>query len=1062
MLGPVECLVAGQPVVLGRVQERCVLAVLLLNLGRVVSVARLVELLWDGQPPARAQALVHTQVSRLRSTLRAAGAETYGVRLLTRGAGYTIEVRPDMVDAYRFRSLVEQARQDANPAVRSARLREALALWRGPAIADATTSRIDGQIRAGLDEQRLAALEDRIEADLADGRHLELVPELTDLVAQHPLRERLVGLLMLALYRSGQQARALATYRHTRQLLIDELGIEPAAELRRLEQAMLTQDPALDPPISNAPPLPAAASTSWRGPRSHLTSIIGRQGELATLTKLLHDHRLVTVVGVGGVGKTTLALHAAEAAAAALPRDVAVAALAPARDEDDLVFTVGALLGINGANVPETLDGIERFLRERPHLLVLDNCEHLTAACARILRRLLSASPRLVVLATSREPLGLPEETVWRLEPLQVPDHDRAPAPSVPSVALFLRRAGESVLGFTPSPADLAAIGRICRRVDGLPLALELAASRLRALQPDRLADHLEEGFGLLTDVGATPSALVATLDWSYRLLAPLEQRLLARLSVFRGGFDAATAQRVCDAAPLTYDQVLPTLASLVDRSLVQPYDVSGAPRYRLLEVVRDYAAIRLAALEPTSEIADRHLSHWLNTARSIATLPTIDAQMRGWNALEADIDNLRAAAEYGYESGRSADVVELTTLLYNLWQIGPHRDAEKQRWLERAEAHLLDCRPEIRCVVVFSRICILSAQDDNVAALELLPVALPELHTHRTAEYLEARIVKVRTLIRLLSPDSLTEAADVVALARTATDAHYQLHALAAHAEALITWGRYDEAAELCGRLDLTGAAANSADVARLLMMRCLAALGRGDLARAVADEALLREELTGKINFLHHAQPALPRALLALATESPQRARNTVATIVAQLDERYPPTTSWAYRFRILLAEAERRLGRLDRALSTLADGLAQGINRSDFTKTLPAVLVAALLAADLGDDETSEALARDWDRLRRRLGLPAPLSFAAVVSSRLGIDPDAPAPGPADDERDGQEIHRLIRRSYEWCLLRIGQGARTWPGNPLPAGATPSRLPSARPPTRPSNALLDSEHS
>lgn len=1058
MLGPVECLVAGKPVTLGRVQERCVLAVLLLNLGQMVPVARLIELLWDGQPPVRAQALVHTQVSRLRSTLRAAGAETYGVRLLTRGTGYTIETLPDAVDAYRFRSLVEQARQDADPAVRSARLREALALWRGPAIADATTSRIDEQIRAGLEEQRLAALEDRIEADLAAGRHLELVPELTDVVAQHPLRERLVGLLMLALYRSGQQARALTTYRHTRQLLIDELGIEPAAELRRLEQAVLAQDPALDPPISVAAPPPAPAATSWRGPRSHLTSIVGRQGELAALTKLLHDHRLVTVVGVGGVGKTTLALHATEAAAAALSRDVVVAVLAPARDEEDIVFTIGALLGVNGTTVPETLDGIERLLRERPHLLVLDNCEHLSAACARILRRLLSASPRLVVLATSREPLGLPEETVWRLDPLQVPDHDAAPAPSVPSVALFLRRAGESVPGFTPTPADLAAIGRICRRVDGLPLALELAASRLRALPADWLADHLEEGFGLLTDAGATPNALVATLDWSYRLLGPLEQRLLARLSVFRSGFDAAIAQRVCGTAPLTHDQVLLTLAALVDRSLVQPYEANGVRRYRLLEVVRDYAAARLVDIEPASDVENRHLDHWLDTARGIGSRPTFDEQLRDWATLSEDIDNLRAAAEYGYSSGRSTDVVELTVLQFDFWAgIARNSHAELERWFEWATPHLLDCPPKVRWRAVFQRACLLSLRDDNLGALRLLRPALPELRIHHHNDYLEARITELRLLTRLLDPAALTCATEMMPITN-ATDPHYELHSVAAHAEALITWGRYHEAAALCDRPDLITAPASPGDVARLLGMRCLAALGCGDLAGAAANEALLHEHQRRQGNFLHAAASALPRALLALATEPPQRARSALAAIVGELDERYPATTSWAYGFRILLAEAERRLGRLDEALSTLVDGLSQGINRSDYTKTLPAVLVTALLAADLGDDETSHALARDWDRLRRQLGLPAPLGLAEVVSSRLAIDPPAQAPWPADHERDGREIQRLIRRSYEWCVLRIGQGSTTPLINPLPETEAQAACLDQRPLARPSDALLD----
>jgi predicted ATPase/DNA-binding SARP family transcriptional activator len=1040
LLGPVECVVAGQSLALGRVQERCVLAVLLLDLGRVVSVGRLVELLWDVEPPASAQSLVHTHVSRLRATLREAGAEQYGVRLLTRGSGYTIEAPSDAVDVYRFRQLVMDSRQTIDPVARSAGLREALALWRGPAVADATTSRIREQIRAGLDEQRLAALEDRVEADLAVGRHQELVAELTDLVAQYPLRERLVGLLMLALYRSGQQSRALVTYRRTRQLLIDDLGIEPGGDLRRMEQAVLTQDPALDPPTGGGsvphPPPP----TAWTGPRSHLTTIVGRQSELATLTALLQSHRLVTVVGVGGVGKTTLALHAAEAVAPKLPSDVAVAMLASVRDEEEVVFAIGALLGVSGASVAETLDGVERVIRERAHLLVLDNCEHLVTACVRVMRRLLSASPRLMVLATSRVPLGLPEETVWRLEPLQVPPDDSPPAASVPSVALFLRRADESVPGFAPTSEDLSAIGRICRRVDGLPLALELAASRLRALPAHRLADHLERDFGVLSTGADAPSPLVATLDWSYRLLGRREQLLFARLSVFRGGFDITAAERVCGAAPLAPDQVLPTVAALVDRSLIQPYNANGVCRYRLLEVVRDYAGARLAELEADGRIEDRHLDHWLDTARAIAQRPRFYEQLRGWIALDDDIDNLRAAAEYGYARRRTADVVELTTLLFDFW-VGSssYRHAELERWFERAAPYFPDCRPEVRCLAVFHCVCLLGLRDDNIGALKLLRPALPELRTHRYDDYLEARTTEVRMLTRLLDPAALSRGAEVLAMVQAATDPHYQLHGAAMYAEALITWGRYDEAAELCARYPLTDSAASPADVIRFLAMRCLAAIGRGDFVAAAADEALLREQRSKQGNFLHVAASALPRALLALVTEPPARARSVVARIVADLDERYPPTMSWAYSFRILWAEAARRLGHLDQALRVLTDGLDHGVTSSDYTKTMPGVVIAALLATDLGDAAVGEELIRDWDAVRHRLGLPAPLGLAGVVASRLGPDTAVPVRPAAGHQSNDQDLRGLVSRAHEWCVTR-----RTADASPIAATAlyTPTK--------------------
>lgn len=286
LLGPVECRVQGEPVRLGRPQARAVLAILLLERGRVVPIERLFQLLWEGRPPPGARSTVQSHVSRLRTALLAAGAERYGVGLETHGTGYLVEAPADAVDLSRFRTLVGRARRHPDLGERVAGLRAALGLCRGPALAD-LPGPVRDQLAPGLDELVIGVWEECIDLELALGRHRELLEELAALVARHPLRERLVGQLMLAQYRSGQQAAALATYRATRQRLVDELGIEPGAELRELEQAVLAQDPAL----------------GWRGPRSRLTSIVGREAELAELSTLLADRRLVTVLGVGGVGK---------------------------------------------------------------------------------------------------------------------------------------------------------------------------------------------------------------------------------------------------------------------------------------------------------------------------------------------------------------------------------------------------------------------------------------------------------------------------------------------------------------------------------------------------------------------------------------------------------------------------------------------------------------------------------------------------------------------------------------------------------------------------------------
>jgi predicted ATPase/DNA-binding SARP family transcriptional activator len=1020
LLGAVECAVEQRPVPLGRPQERCVLAVLLLDLGRVVSLDRLVDLLWDDEPPARARSMVHTHVSRLRAKLREAGAERYGVRLLTRGQGYLVEAPPEAVDVHRFHRLVERARAQTVPAERAAILRDALALWHGPPLADAATTRIREQLCAGLDEQRISALEDRAEADLAAGRQHELVTELTDLVARHPLRERLVGLLMLALYRSGQQARALATYRATRQRLVDELGIGPSAALRRLEQSMLSQDPALDPPravglLTFAGPLDAApAPVTWSGRRSHLRTIVGRVPELGRLAALLTDHRLVTMVGVGGVGKTTLALHATQAAAAALARHVAVATLAPARGKDDAILAIAGLFGVVGVTVDEAMSGIERSLNERPYILVLDNCEHLVPECAGIVRRLLSTSPDLIILATSREPLGVPEETVWRLEPLAVPATAGPPDVSVPSVALFLRRVGEAMPGFTPTPADLTAIGRICRRVDGLPLALELAASRLRALTAEQLADHLEHGLGLITGNADAPSPLAATLEWSYRLLSPAEQRLIARLSVFRGGFDATAAERVCGTPPLAAEQILPTLAALLDRSLVQAYDSEDGRRYRLLEVVRAYAAGHLTGTEPAA-VADRHLDYWLQTARSIAGRPNFGDQLSGWSGLGEDLDNLRAAAEHGYRHGRIADAVELTTLLFDCWMAGTHF-VEVERWFERATPHLPSCRPQVRCLATLHRAALLGLRDDHLGALALLRPALPELRVHHADDYLEARITEVRTMTRLLDPAAVPLAVEVEEMVGAAPDPHHRLHGASMLAEALLAWGRYAEAERVCARMEPAGESVSPADTIRFLAMRCMAALGLGDLAAATATESLLQETRGGTASFLHTATSALPSALLALVAGPAPRARTVIADIVRVLDERYPPTMSRAYGYRILLAEVDRRLGHPHRARSTLAAGLAEGVRRTDFMHTLSGVLVAGLLATDLGDEAAGKELIHGWNGLRRKLGLPVPLGFAGVLAGELSPQPAADGLDPAGEWCE-HDLRQLLESAHRW---------------------------------------------
>lgn len=1002
LLGPLECRVRGESVPLGRPQARAVLAVLLLERGRVVTLDRLSQLLWEGRPPPAARSTIQSHISRLRGVLRAAGAERYGVRLLSHGTGYRLEAPTEAVDLARFQTLLGEARDQPDPAARAAGLRAALALCRGPALAD-LVGPIRSRLAPALDELTAQVHEEAAELELSLGRHRELIGELAALVARYPLRERPVSLLMLAQYRSGRQADALATYRAARQRLVDQLGIEPGAELRELEQAILAQDLALRLPAS-AVPLVDRPQVTWRGPRSRLTSIVGRERELTELSLLLADHRLVTVVGIGGVGKTTLALHLAESLPASRVRAVTVLPLAPVWGEDEAVLALGAILEVRGATVRELLAACAAALARQPQLLVLDNCEHLTAAAAGLVRKLLAASSDLRVLATSREPLGLSEEMVWRLEPLPVPAGEPAKLTESAAVKLFLRRARETDRTFTHDPSNLAAAARIARAVDGLPLALELAAGRLRSFAAPDLADqlerHLERDLGLLaTDrhqADPRHTAVTSTLDWSYRLLTSEQQRLLTRLSVFRGGFTAAAAQAVCGGRPLHPDRVPDLLVSLVERSLVQPYDVAQG-RYRLLEVVRSDAGQRLVASGEADAMAGRHLAHWLGLARANDRRPH-DDRIAGLLALLPELENLRAALDHGYATGRVGEAVELTGLLFDLWSVHDQSMAEGDHWLSRAEPHLAACPPELRALMLFNRGVMLAHRHDYRAGYPLVRLAAEA--AGNPGQRAEAAIGAVRAAVRLLLPDAPAQAEQEFARWSTADDPHLLLHAMAMRGEALLVWGRYRQALELCDRYAAEAAASSPADEIRYHVVRCLAALGCRDLQLADAAAGALRRALERPGSYLAFATPAQALGLHALIRQPDDMAIASLAGLIRTADVLHLPSSSPAYALRILLAEARRRSGQPTAARALLAQALGDAAGRSNYMDSLPGVVGAALLAADLGDWAEASRLAGGWDRTRRQLGLPAPLGFAEPVAEVFGLDPAAgPLPdGPA----------------------------------------------------------------
>jgi predicted ATPase/DNA-binding SARP family transcriptional activator len=664
ILGPLQVLQGALTVRITGPRERALLTVLLLRPGEATSADHLIDLLWGENPPGNAPNALQAVVTRVRKALGPHGRDL----LVTRTPGYVLAVGPDQVDAVRFQRLIAQARGllQRDPATASRLLAEALGLWGGPALQDLAGHPLAQHEIERLEELRLAALETRIEADLALGRHGEVIGELRALVTAHPFRERLRGQLMLALYRAGRQADALEVYQQTRTLLGEELGVDPEPTLQALHQQILRQDPSLAAPVPTR-----------RGPihalPARISSFVGRAAELTDLRRLLARSRLVTVIGPGGSGKTSLAVEAARttvdaqegqdaaAAAGAAAAAVAFVDLAPVTDPAHLPGAVAAALGMRsgsggvaGTPTPPEVQ-LEDFLRAtQPLLLVLDNCEHLVEAVAHLTDRLLRAASGARVLATSREPLGLTGEVAWSIPGLAVPD------PSLPvdqlrgfdAVRLFTERAAAARPGFCLDEQIGPLVADICRRLDGLPLAIELAAARIRTLPIQEIASRLDDRFRLLTSATRTPirrqQTLRAAIDWSYNLLTEPERLLFARLSVFAGSWSLQAAEAVCGDQEVPADQILDLVSRLADRSLLQP-EPGAAARFRLLETIRAYATPRLQETGESGELQRRHADYFLQLAEAAGAHPE---SYEALHALEAAVDDLRAAIDWALTTG--------------------------------------------------------------------------------------------------------------------------------------------------------------------------------------------------------------------------------------------------------------------------------------------------------------------------------------------------------------------------------------------------------------------------
>ncbi|MCX4677740.1 winged helix-turn-helix domain-containing protein [Streptomyces sp. NBC_01433] len=718
----------GTAVALGGARLRALLTVLALRPGRTVPAGVLVDEVWDGDPPADAAGALQALVGRLRRALgRAAVASADG--------GYRLTAEPDAVDLHRFERLAGEgtrALERGDAAGAAALLEEALGLWRGPALADLPDR---AAAASRWEARRLDARRTGFAAALALGRADEALPELAALCDAHPLDEPLQALRIRALRDAGRTAQALAAYEGTRSILADRLGADPGPGLRALYDELLHQTAAAAPPANAAnrtnpsnsahpshpvhpahtaprkhsapaPPSPPAGNL-----RARLTSFVGRETDIAALREDLTRSRLITLLGPGGAGKTRLSQEAAETVAAAWPDGVWMAELAPVDDPDAVPEAVLTALGaretvLRGAGAEELraaergagdpLVRLTEHCSRRRMLLLLDNCEHVIEAAAALTDHLLSHCPQLTVLATSREPLGVPGEFVRPVDPL----------PDPMALRLLADRGNAASPGFRIDADEetAAAAAEICHRLDGLPLAIELAAARLRMLSPRQIADRLDDRFRLLTNGSRTvlprQQTLRAVVDWSWDLLDRAERAVLRRLSVFAGGCALAAAEEVC-ALPAGADpageggaldlvdsrDVAALLGSLVDKSLVVAAPGGdGEMRYRLLETVGEYASERLDEAAERGAVEGRHLVYFRELARTTAPELRGGGQRAAIERLQREYENLRVALRRAVAARDEHEALCLVLSLAWYWLMRDLR-TEGRHWADAVAA---------------------------------------------------------------------------------------------------------------------------------------------------------------------------------------------------------------------------------------------------------------------------------------------------------------------------------------------------------------------------------------
>lgn len=1072
VLGPVEVVVDGKVAVLGGPRERALLARLVISANRVVSADALADSLWAGEPPARWLPTLRVYVFRLRRALGPAGTA-----LTTHPPGYRLSAHPDEIDAARFERLAGQGMADlgvGRPRDAAGRLRDALALWHGEPFLDIDDLPFASAEAARLRELRLATRENLFTAELALGRHSDIIAELEGLVSTHRLRERLSWQLMLALYRCGRQADALAAFQSLRDRLADELGIDPGPDIRALHESVLRQDPALDwrPALAASDGIgkggaadprqrdddagdttgprrtgarqraegtaqvgePPGVSASAAGLPAETTTFVGRENELATIDDLLQLSRLVTLTGPSGCGKSRLAYRAATLTRHRYPGGVFLAELAGVQRPELVGPAMAAAVGASEKLVTPLPEVIADRIGMAPTLLVIDNCEHLADAVSEIASRLLRSCPELRILTTSQQLLGVNGEASWPVPPLRLPVPTAAAGDiaAAEAVQLFAERATLARPGFTVDEANAPAVAEICRKLDGIPLAIELAAVRLRTLSTAQLVTRLANRFVVLTGGSRTGLArhqtLRAAIEWSVGMLSERERVCMRRLAVFAGGCTIDAAEAVCPDDALPTSTVLEVIGNLVERSLLTTAEKCGAMRYGMLESIHAFAGEMLDAAGERDTMRGRHLE-WLRQFVADADFAGPD-QVAWLDLTEAESDNINSAIDWAVcaDSTARRKALELVGRLSGFWLIRGMPVVGRTRLLRTLDAAGPGADPRLRAAAL-----------DGVGQLSYL---LGDTDAQR--DYLQQSLVLWREL-----GDAARTA---TALGDLATAAHYK--------------GELDVAASLYGEMSEIATQIGSS---RLIGLSCSglarAALRRNDFDHAMElyTQALQRFREAGDVRqttlilgnlgvvALHMGDIDLARTRLMEQLASARRLGDRRLIGVALTN----------------LGDAEQKAGNLAQAESHQREALGIAEQIGDRRMTTVVLINLGVAASDRGDIATARlALARSITlahaaghlrEVAEGLGELAAAEASAADYERAAVFFGAAAalresigvPVPAADARRYEAALAATRGTLgEQRFTAAEQAGRAMPADTVPdfAAAAPHALTTA----------------